>query len=148
MLTLHILFQVVLLGKVATSVKGYMIQLSVDWFSSFISCFRQFYIISADIPNFYNFLESYSTLLFEIEKRFLTDSQNPLNNQNLLNVFCQSALSLSSIKPTKLTGVQLVFKKKILWKQRSFGRYSLFCQSCFVNQVWTFSFIGLITWFY
>ena len=103
MLTLHILFQVVLLGKVLLLWKviwsNYQLTGSVLLFLVLVS-----FIPSERRYNFYNYLELYSTL-FEIGKRFSTDSQNPLNNQNLLNIFCQSALSLSSIKPTKLSQV-------------------------------------------
>ena len=49
-----------------TSVKGYMIQLPVDWFSSFSSYFRSVLYRQCRY-SFYNFLELYPTL-FEMEK--------------------------------------------------------------------------------
>ena len=114
MLTLNrpILFQV-LPGKVLNE-KLY--DPTTSWlveFFYFLFFYNSFYIIRTD---FYNFLELYYSTLFEIEKTFSTDSYNPLNNQNLLNVFCQSALSLPSIKPTTVSLV--VLHGKILWKLR------------------------------
>ena len=114
MLTLHrpILFQV-LPGKVLNE-KLY--DPTISWlveFFYFLFFYNSFYIIRTD---FYNFLELYYSTLFETEKTFSTDSYNPLNNQNLLNVFCQSALSLSSIKPTTVSLV--ILHGKFLWKLR------------------------------
>ena len=114
MLTLHrpILFQV-LLRKVLPE---RLYDPTTSWlveFVYFLLFYNSFYIISTDV---YNFLELYYSTLFEIEKKFLTDSYNPLNNQNLGNVFCQNALSLSSIKPTTVSLV--ILQGKILWKLR------------------------------
>ena len=89
---LYVLFEKVLLWKVIL----FNYQLS-----SFISCcFRQLNFLYHQYCRYHNFLDLYSTL-FEMEKGFLTDSDNPHNSQNLLllKVFCQSSLSLSS-KPT------------------------------------------------
>ena len=56
-----------------------------------------------------------------MEKRFLIDSDNPFNGQNLLaTVFFVEMLVAYLLRLPK---------------------------TYFVNQVWTFSFIGLITWF-
>ena len=53
--------------------------------------------------HFYNFQKLYSTL-FEIEKIFLTDSDNPFNCKNLLNVFfVKEPLAYLLGLPTKLS---------------------------------------------
>ena len=82
-----------------------MIQLPVDWLSSFISCIL-FYFRSIFISyqhrwnNFYNFralliqIQHYSKL----KRDFLQiRAYNPLNDQNLLNIFSQSDLSLFNL---------------------------------------------------